>query len=62
MFERTRDGQTLLLAFNLSAAPVRHPLPAGSWQALAMPGPDAGRAEAGELLLPAHAVYCARRG
>jgi alpha-glucosidase len=50
-----------MLAFNLSAAPVRHPLPGGHWQALDMPGPVAGRCEDGELALPAHAVYCARR-
>jgi alpha-glucosidase len=62
MFERESQGETLLLAFNLSAAPVRHPLPGGHWQALDMPGPVAGRCEDGELALPAHAVYCARRG
>ncbi len=61
MFERESQGETLLLAFNLSAAPVRHPLPGGHWQALDMPGPVAGRCEDGELALPAHAVYCARR-
>ena len=62
LFERQAGDETLLLAFNLSGEAVRHPLPAGEWQALALPGPVAGAIEAGELVLPGHAVYCARRG
>jgi len=60
LFERSHDGETLLLAFNLSRQAVRHALPQGTWQAVAVPGPDNGTADAGELELPAHAVYCAR--
>jgi len=61
LFERQAGDETLLLAFNLSGETVRHALPAGEWQALALPGPVAGAVEAGELVLPGHAVYCARR-
>ncbi len=61
LFERSLGEQVLLMAFNLSAEPARHPLPAGSWQQVGVPGPDAGRIEAGELVLPAHAVICAQR-
>ncbi len=61
LFERQLGDEVLLLAFNLSDAMVRHPLPAGTWHALELPGPVAGSAQAGELVLPAHAVYCARR-
>jgi alpha-glucosidase len=62
MFERRHAGETLLLAFNLSADTVRVALPAGPWQALHVPGPDVGHADAGELVLPAQSMYCARRG
>jgi len=62
MFERHLGDEVLLLAFNLSDASVRHPQPAGMWQALELPGPVAGHADGNMLLLPAHAVYCARRG
>ncbi|MFN4162624.1 MAG: alpha-glucosidase C-terminal domain-containing protein, partial [Stenotrophomonas sp.] len=34
MFERRHAGETLLLAFNLSAEPVRIALPVGPWQTL----------------------------
>jgi alpha-glucosidase len=61
LFERQAGDETLLLAFNLSGDTVRHALPAGEWQALALPGPVAGALEAGELVLAGNAVYCARR-
>jgi len=61
MFERTLGGQTLLLAFNLSGDSVQVPLPVGTWQAVALPGPDPGHAEDGTLRLPAYAGYCAHR-
>lgn len=61
MLERFDESDTLLLAFNLSADDVRCALPGGAWQPLAVPGPDAARSEGGELLMPAHSVYCARR-
>ena len=61
LFERMLADETLLLAFNLSAEAVSHPLPAGTWQPLAVPGPDAGPVEGNELRLPPRAVYCARR-
>lgn len=61
LFERMLADETLLLAFNLSAEAVSHPLPAGTWQQLDVPGPDAGRVEGTELRLPPRAVYCARR-
>lgn len=60
MFERSHEGQTLLLAFNLSDQQARHPLPAGDWQPVELPGPDAGTMVRGELVLPAHAAFCAR--
>lgn len=62
MFERHLGDEVMLLAFNLSDATVRHPQPAGTWQTLELPGPVAGHADGNMLLLPAHAVYCARRG
>ena len=61
LFERTLGGQTLLLAFNLSGDSVQVPLPVGTWQAVALPGPDPGHAEDGTLRLPAYAGYCAHR-
>jgi len=61
LFQRMLADETLLLAFNLSAAPVSHPLPAGRWEQVAVPGPDAGTVEGNELRLPPRAVYCARR-
>ena len=61
LFERMLGDETLLLAFNLSAEAVSHPLPAGTWQPLDVPGPDAGTVEGNELRLPPRAVYCARR-
>jgi alpha-glucosidase len=62
MFERRHAGETLLLAFNLSADVVRVGLPAGTWQALHVPGPDVGTVEADALVLAAQSMYCARRG
>jgi alpha-glucosidase len=62
MFERSLGDEVLLLAFNLSGEPVRHALPAGQWQKVALPGPVAGYADGDELVLPGHAVYCARLG
>mgnify|MGYP006164776067 CR=1 FL=1 len=61
LFERMLADETLLLAFNLSAEAVSHPLPAGNWQQVAVPGPDAGTVQGNELQLPPRAVYCARR-
>ena len=61
MFERVHAGETLLLAFNLSAEAVQVALPEGQWHALHVPGPDAGQADGGQLHLPAQAMYCARR-
>ena len=61
LFERMLAGETLLLAFNLSAEAVSHPLPPGNWQQVAVPGPDAGTVQGHELQLPPRAVYCARR-
>jgi len=61
LFERTLGDEVMLLAFNLSAAPVRHLLPAGNWQAVQIPGPDAAAVDGTELVLPAHAVYAAQR-
>ncbi|MBH1865977.1 alpha-amylase family glycosyl hydrolase [Stenotrophomonas maltophilia] len=61
LFERMLADETLLLAFNLSAEAVRHPLPPGNWQQVAVPGPDAGTVQGNELQLPPRAVYCARR-
>lgn len=61
LFERTLGEERLLLAFNLSSRPVRHPLPAGAWRAVEVPGPDAGAIDGVDMVLPAHAVYCARR-
>jgi alpha-glucosidase len=61
MFERTHAGETLLLAFNLSAEATQVALLEGEWHALQVPGPDAGHAENAQLHLPAHAMYCARR-
>jgi len=54
--------ETLLLAFNLSADPVRVSLPVGDWQMVQVPGPDAGEVVGSELVLPAQSMYCARRG
>jgi len=62
MFERVHGEETLLLAFNLSAATVRIALPVGEWQAMPVPGPEVGHVGEGELVLPAQSVYCARRG
>jgi alpha-glucosidase len=61
LFERMLADETLLLAFNLSAEAVTHPLPPGNWQQVAVPGPDAGTVQGDELQLPPRAVYCARR-
>jgi len=61
LFERMLADETLLLAFNLSAEAVSHPLPPGNWQQVAVPGPDAGTVQGNELQLPPRAVYCARR-
>ena len=60
LFQRTLADEHLLLAFNLSAVSVRHALPAGVWQAVAIPGPDAGMIDGTELVLPAHSVFCGR--
>jgi len=62
MFERVHGEETLLLAFNLSADPVRVSLPVGDWQVVQVPGPDAGEVVGSELVLPAQSMYCARRG
>ncbi|WP_256777529.1 MULTISPECIES: alpha-glucosidase family protein [unclassified Stenotrophomonas] len=62
MFERRHAGDTVLLAFNLSAEPVRVALPVGPWQTLSVPGPDAGHVEGNEVVLPPQAMYCARQG
>jgi alpha-glucosidase len=61
LFERMLADETLLLAFNLSGEAVTHPLPAGRWQQVDVPGPDAGTVQGGELQLPPRAVFCARR-
>ena len=61
LFERMLADETLLLAFNLSAEAVSHPLPPGNWQQVVVPGPDAGTVQGNELQLPPRAVYCARR-
>ena len=61
LFQRTLADEQLLLAFNLSGVSVRHALPAGLWQAVAIPGPDAGMTDGTELVLPAHSVFCGRR-
>ncbi|MNO00822.1 hypothetical protein D3C81_2207900 [compost metagenome] len=62
MFERSLGDEVLLLAFNLSGEAVRHALPPGQWHAVALPGPVAGHVDGDALMLPGHAVYCARRG
>ncbi len=63
MFERSLGDEVLLLAFNLSGDAVQRALPEGVWQPLVLPGPVAGHVGAnGELELPGHAVFCARRG
>ncbi len=61
LFERTLGDEVMLLAFNLSSLPARQLLPEGAWQAMDVPGPDAGSVDGTELALPAHAVYCGRR-
>ncbi|WP_409461061.1 alpha-glucosidase [Stenotrophomonas maltophilia] len=61
LFERMLADETLLLAFNLSAEAVSHPLPPGNWQQVAVPGPDAGTVQGNELQLPPRAVICTRR-
>ncbi|KRG76951.1 alpha-glucosidase [Stenotrophomonas chelatiphaga] len=61
LFERTLGDEVMLLAFNLSSLPGRQLLPEGAWQAMDVPGPDAGSVDGTELALPAHAVYCGRR-
>ncbi|MCC4594704.1 alpha-glucosidase family protein [Xanthomonas campestris pv. phormiicola] len=60
MFQRRHAQQTLLLAFNLSAQAVEVSLPEGNWQALEVPGIDAGQADEGglRLQLPGHAMMC----
>ena len=58
---RLRPKEFDLLAFNLSAEAVSHPLPPGNWQQVVVPGPDAGTVQGNELQLPPRAVYCARR-
>ncbi|WP_022974402.1 alpha-amylase family glycosyl hydrolase, partial [Xanthomonas maliensis] len=59
MFERAHAGQTLLLAFNLSAVPAMASLPAGKWQAYTVPGVLQGTLQDGQVQLPGHAVVCA---
>jgi len=61
LFERVLGADVVLLAFNLSRDAVRHGLPEGSWQPIEVPGPDAGLVDGTELVLPAHAVFAARR-
>ena len=62
-FEREHDGRRMLVAFNLSAAPVEWPLPAGLRpQALDAPGVAAGAVDADRLHLPAHGAYYATLG
>lgn len=60
-FVRELDGEAVLAAFNLGAAPVALGLP-GLEAAQVLPGHGAreGRVEAGRLLLPAHGVVYAR--
>ncbi|HEY0335405.1 MAG TPA: alpha-glucosidase [Stenotrophomonas sp.] len=61
LLERTLDDETLLLAFNLSAAAVEVAMPAGEWTQIPVPGPDHGQAEQGRLKFPGHAMIAARR-
>ena len=58
-FVRTCEGERLLIAFNLSAAPVQWPLPADTpWRAVDVPGIAGAVVDAGMLALPAHGVAC----
>jgi alpha-glucosidase len=56
-FERSHEGQRLLLAFNLSAEPCDWPLPV-TGAPLAVPGPVAATLEGGVVRLPPRGVAC----
>jgi len=63
-FTRRSDDESLLVVFNLSAQPQQWAVPAqlGAPVAVDDHGLLAGRIDAGQLQLPAHAVYFARIG
>lgn len=60
-FRRDHAGESRLVVFNLSAHPVRWPIPEGlSIQPIGGPGLASGELDAGQLQLPARGVYYAR--
>ncbi len=60
LFERSFGTERLLMGFNLSAADAACWSPAGDWEAVAMPGPDAGTLAEGSLQFPAYGALCLR--
>ncbi|MEE7545679.1 alpha-glucosidase [Xanthomonas sp. Kuri4-1] len=60
LFERSSGTERLLMGFNLSAAHAACRSPAGDWEAVAMPGPDAGTLAEGSLQFPAYGALCLR--
>ena len=58
-FVREHDGRRLLLAFNLSDAPVAWNAPAGADEALAVPGLETPAREGAHWRLPARGVLVA---
>ncbi|MFZ5658050.1 MAG: alpha-glucosidase family protein [Pseudomonadota bacterium] len=61
-FVREHEGQRLLVAFNLSAAPVDCPLDIRCGVVVDAPGIEQGAFNCGRLLLPAHGAFYATLG
>ena len=59
-FVREHDGQRLLVAFKLSAAPVDCALDLACGEAIDAPGVEQGAFNCGRLLLPEHGAFYAR--
>ena len=62
VFTRSRENESLLIAINLGVQPVTLAIPATmpTLKPLVCPGPVNGSIEAGELMLPGHAVIYAQ--
>lgn len=61
MFRRRGQGETMLVAFNLSSRPVAVSLPAGEWTQVEAPGPTSGAIAGDTLALPEYAAFFARQ-
>lgn len=61
MFRRELQGETLLVAFNLSPEAAVAPLPAGRWERLDAPGPASGEVRGEGLALPGYSAFFARQ-